>query len=135
MIDIRELRIGNLVQYNPLSVDKGTKIEPIKIRSVGVDPIMYDTYIELDTPFDIRFSEEDISPIPLTPEWLERLGFEKRLPHEGEDFTHWHYNGFEVWQHNEGFCHDFHFGGDVKYVHQLQNLFFALTGDELKPKE
>jgi hypothetical protein len=69
-------------------------------------------------------------PIPLTPEILEKAGFVyDKITHyknilmlaEGD-------NGFDVWVK--------HFGegnriNAVKHLHQLQNLYFALTGEEL----
>lgn len=116
-MDIRELRIGNLVRHN--AIDGCIYAWDYEdFRAIQIDAI----------------TKDDIVPIPITPEWLERFGFELRIPHEGEDYIHWAHNGFEIWQHNEGFCHDFLFGGDVNYVHQLQNLYYALTGTELPVK-
>ena len=75
-------------------------------------------------------------PIPLTEEWLERMGFEKD---DG------------IWEHKElmwsceisGDDDSFNFkrlGLDLPCigifsVHQLQNLYFALTGEELQTDE
>lgn len=72
--------------------------------------------------------------IPLSPEWLERLGFKKDSQGEyydprevlftvifdGDSVNH-------VW--DASFT-----GADIQYVHQVQNLFFALTGKELTLK-
>ena len=71
----------------------------------------------------------DLSPIPLTEEWLLKFGFEWKIQHQG------FYNGrFKIDEkYKEGYR--LYFGGekiDVKHVHQLQNLYFALTGEELK---
>ena len=118
MIDPKELRIGNVVERITVKAWSGTRKDIYTIR----------------TGMDI-FQCADLNPIPITPEWLERLGFELRLPHDEENFVHWNFNGFEIWQHGEGFCHDFHFGGDIKYVHQLQNLVYSLTGQELIIKQ
>jgi len=80
---------------------------------------------------------EFISPIPLTPEWLERLGFEKR--ESGVCYEWW--NGINEVTHDwlvsitemKDNGQFFYRNGKhtIKYVHQLQNLFFALTGEEL----
>lgn len=78
---------------------------------------------------------EDFKPVQLTDEWLERLGF------VGDSIlgtqTLYKNNGVEIWV----FRNDNTFLVDnikrksvyLKYVHQLQNLYFALTGQELKP--
>ena len=81
---------------------------------------------------------EDYEPIPLTEEWLERFGFSvrKSLGFEAYDLDDTYtiyYNttatpyGFEL-----SFGVDFEI--EIKHVHQLQNLYFALTGEELTIK-
>jgi len=69
-----------------------------------------------------------LEPIPLTEEWLLKFGFESN-PYEdryekGEIYVECNKTkGFtELWL--SGFPH-------IKHVHQLQNLYFALTGEEL----
>ena len=76
---------------------------------------------------------ELLKPIPLTIEWLMKFGF------------CWRQN-YDSWVHpkdnkeettidliiSKGFyvC-DMDHNPEIKYVHQLQNLYFALTGEEL----
>jgi hypothetical protein len=89
------------------------------------------------------------TPIPLTTNWLEKFGFEKNKDKrwmKGKSRYAIFY--FEYYATGENNCmwrieyHDTDYGrneykdcnqwGDViKYVHQLQNLYFALTGEEL----
>jgi hypothetical protein len=80
--------------------------------------------------------------IPLTEEWLEKLGFFDKYK---SVHTRWSKNGFSIQQasdeDDEGgsipvkqeFSYEFKY--DIKYVHQLQNLYFALTGEELVIKQ
>jgi hypothetical protein len=72
------------------------------------------------------------SPIPITEEWLLRLGFEKTMS--------WTFakeligNNILVYYLGEkGFSIGFKNYSDFKcdQVHQVQNLYFALTGEEL----
>ena len=70
-------------------------------------------------------------PIPLTKEWLELLGFKKHhfLGYSnGRLFIDMVGNptffAFEVNYHHKFVV--------IKFVHQLQNLYFAITGDELQ---
>ena len=62
-----------------------------------------------------------IEPIPLTEEWLLRFGLNRQI------------SVFEIFGDNKrGFHIDL--GGEwlfLKHVHQLQNLYFALTGTHL----
>jgi hypothetical protein len=75
------------------------------------------------------------APIPLTEEWLLKLGFEKM------EFNHsnsyhldlvfcgivYNYEGIiEMHLQEDEICLN-----HIKHVHQLQNLYFALTGEEL----
>lgn len=82
---------------------------------------------------------EETQPIPLTPEWLERFGFEYE---EGfaDDYTKepisLYNNPFlEGWTVETIFSELIKKNMlNIKYVHQLQNLYFALTGQELELK-
>ena len=81
------------------------------------------------------------APIPLTEEILLKAGFEKHrkgysLNVGGESFDYYIKDKFVIWDHkhrgyslesirSQGFIF-------YKYLHQLQNLFFALTGEEIK---
>lgn len=67
----------------------------------------------------------DITPIPLTPEILEKAGFVNK------DLGNLSYN----LAYGDGVCISISFNGTwicyLTYLHQLQNLYFALTGEEL----
>lgn len=89
-----------------------------------------------------QYSDDEIEPIPLTEEWLERFGFRKGHLFDTVLYlssTNWHissHNGIYQLNYKESpsepwipVCKD------MKYVHQLQNLYFALTGEELTLKE
>ena len=65
--------------------------------------------------------------MPLTEEELINLGF----IHAGNfhDCINYKLNGIDIWLYANN---EIAFGKwDLKYVHQLQNLYFALTGEEL----
>lgn len=82
---------------------------------------------------------KDFRPIPLTEEWLLKLGFVKKEDYDEElgalyELEWW--GGFykkedyfipKPYYFADAFCNDF----KLRYVHQLQNLYFALTGEEL----
>jgi hypothetical protein len=80
----------------------------------------------------------ECTPIPVTPEWLGRLGF--ITDGQGDD-NHprplWNHPKTK-YQYSDGSLvyngtsyDDWHDIGSVDYVHQLQNLFFFVTGEEL----
>jgi hypothetical protein len=102
-----ELRIGNLIYQD------GEVTEVLRLNSTMIN----------------SSSEDDCSGTPLTEEWLIKFGFEKgsvfmkneiKIGRDGDDFIHGLYS--------------VPYDGNmlkVAYVHQLQNLYFALTGTEL----
>lgn len=77
-------------------------------------------------------------PLPLTEEWLVKFGFVLKVTGDDVYEQEWHIDGqMLIWgpTSDNGYCHDFHTGGHIQSVHQLQNLYFALTGEELTIKD
>ena len=75
------------------------------------------------------------SPIPITAKWLERFGFRKHVngSYSIDDYLiTFDEDGFRL-EYGE-YCTQ---GSliDLNHVHQLQNLYYALTGTELELKE
>jgi len=105
-----ELRIGNTINY--LGKHVNCTAETIYAVSKIIQPsVMY-------------------LGIPLTEEWLLNIGFEKK----GNIYENW--TMFTVWVNPDvfdGFIADWADKAirEVKYVHELQNLYFSLTGEEL----
>jgi len=76
-------------------------------------------------------------PIPLTEEWLFKFGFETNYPKVKDKF--YSLNRFMINSFNFGNGFRLNTGGaieynSIKYVHHLQNLYFALTSLELEIK-
>lgn len=123
-----ELRLGNLIKTN--GVEK--PVEWVTIANVynnGVNIVSYE-------------------PIPLTEEWLVKFGFTKRRDTGMGACDQW--QGLDMWfiDNRDAFCvrgnptTGLSFPGwlnypnqAIKYVHQLQNAFHALTGQELSINE
>jgi hypothetical protein len=84
------------------------------------------------------------TPIPLTEEWLRKLGFEIVIEYP-DNYKRWS-NGIIGFDKAPGEqpCFGINFDSkdalnkykseQLKYVHQFQNLYFALTGEELVMK-
>jgi hypothetical protein len=72
-------------------------------------------------------------PIPLTPEWLERRGFKDGwLEFNGGCQLTVHKDGTAVVSGWDSATSGQSVEVPCEYLHQLQNLYFALTGEELK---
>jgi hypothetical protein len=131
-MDARELRIGNLLQIPDPTIKNLNNCENIfKVTSYNLSIISLDHYKEIIHIPNIHI--DYVYPIPLTEEWLIKFGFEKL----DLFYSHKKY-GYKVAKNMDGFyiwSNAFSFNPPLKYVHQLQNLYFALTGEELTIKE
>lgn len=117
MIDPRELRISNLVQVD------GRPFEVIGLARHYV-------YLQTQTPI------EEVDPVPITQEWLERFGFQKTENLHFDPVWQFKLYDFEIWCDGSEFLHDYCISGsEIKSIHALQNLFYCLTGQELTVKQ
>ena len=115
MIKANELRIGNLV-YPDMSSH-----EPITVCIKDFEDTSH------------------LKPIPLTEEWLLKFGFgiEHHLNYSQKEVNRNGIKNVNLAIIRESYKVDifYYHGGyetPMKYVHQLQNLYFALTNEELK---
>ncbi|HYH15344.1 MAG TPA: hypothetical protein VD794_08990 [Flavisolibacter sp.] len=85
--------------------------------------------------YDSGWEVELLNPIPLTPELLEKAGFEKKKGHFNNAITMHYYNmgAISLMLGPDGIYYFFTTTSNtpLPYLHQLQNLVFALTGKEL----
>lgn len=114
MISPKELRIGNIIKI------KDNEIIVASINEKGAAPKGIDIV-------DIRHFEG----IPITKEWLLKFGFvmycgsyKKENVKIFDDSPEFHYEG----------RYGMSVGRLFLYVHQLQNIYFCLTGEELEIK-
>lgn len=74
-------------------------------------------------------------PIPLSPDWLERFGFKINNERDPEScsFDYMHIGLFYIGEFNRSgwLLNAYDSMPPMQYIHQLQNLYFALTGNEL----
>ena len=117
MIAANELRIGNNVVWdNPILNIK----EQIQINCEDFELI---TNKNLGNKYH---------PIPLTPEILEKCGFDSDWSY---DIPKYQKNNFIMFWDGEtlsaSFGHMVDLSVYLKHLHQLQNLYYALTGEEL----
>lgn len=138
-MEAHELRIKNLVELNKetaeelnyLAFEQDSRfVEVVGIETMFIQ-VNYDGHIEVDLTC--------IKPIPLTEAWLLKFGFEKVdkkfykmhvlsygkiCAYKKEDQT------FEIeLSQKRGYA--LGFIPNCNKVHQLQNLFYSLTGKEL----
>jgi len=128
-MEANELRIGNYI-LKSLKSGNGRKIND----KIGVQDI-------------VRIYENtgsfNYESIPLTEEWLLKFGFKiiddnpKQKPQYKGDIIFkildFEFSNSDKSNNNNGFyCYEINNGDTIiNYVNQLQNLYFALTGEEL----
>ena len=124
-----ELRIGNLV-------DLGNRIA--KIIEIGH---LSCTVVDLEETQDTMEDYERIKPILIDVDWLkkfngrlEKKNYSLNMGYElfeyvvlGDEIV-LYYDKKNGWTLDGNVKRDTHF---IKHIHQLQNLYFALTGKEL----
>ena len=115
-----ELRIGNLVL---------SKNVPVQIEEISKENVRY-----CFGEFPIDY----IEPIILTEKWLFYFGFYMTSNQDfiGGLYTTKKQDGFYIDKETMCYCNIDYEGTiddviEIKYVHQLQNLYFALTEEEL----
>ncbi|MDM8174813.1 hypothetical protein QT327_10670 [Olivibacter sp. 47] len=117
MIHPQELRLGNLLNATKVS-------DTIQVKVKGIEKKTIRTAI-------FNISVENLHGIPLTEEWLIKLGFH-------EIFGVYAVYGREInLKLSDGYWEAYFKGkyvSVINHVHQLQNLFYALTGQELVTK-
>ena len=131
----QELRIGNWVKWVfPNRNNQPNKIKDCQVQSIG----------GLVGVLDSAYGYDQIEPIPLTEQWLIDFGFEaygSRGFVSKEAFSPGHPSQrFDIdWSKKTGTMCKSRYQEDndcftmrhIKHVHQLQNLYFALTGEDL----
>lgn len=123
-MEARELRIGNLVKIpRKKNGEYYDKIVSLNAISTGTFSINEDGK-------HLIAVEREIEPIPLTEEILLKAGFEKR---QDTMWTIYNKSWISLYKMMGGKYYEVEDTyTSLKYVHSLQNLYFALTGEELE---
>lgn len=118
-MEAKELRIGNYV-------NKDGNIERVCQGVIAYMAVHEDNH-----------NEERFKPIQLTEEWLLKFGFKHIIEHiyKLKNFTIHYFVNYPLIKINleNDEYKEVNVSIPIKiiYVHQLQNLYFALTGEEL----
>lgn len=106
----KELRIGNHIEQGVIFE---IKQNVVRVKYNGRTSLLV---------------HEEMKPIPLTEEILLKCGFDT------ESIPYHCINGNVVIYYSQGDFLCKYTGHEIKYLHQLQNLYYALTGTELTIK-
>jgi len=133
-MEASSLRIGNYV------LDRGGKT--LRIDHIDFYKVYMDMFVGLQSVHPLTEYYGNLQPIPLTEEILLKCGFERDAAgFLGSDQSDTAFRSkIYVSKHGVKFflwieCEDNYFsenGIEIESLHQLQNLYFALTGQELE---
>lgn len=159
MTQITELRIGNLLYNSDKKIISLSSIESQnpkykKFITSRLEYFDYNDKSELSKITGVVSSlVTDFEPIPLTEEWLLKMGFDKDISNDDEkrdtysiqvsNCTSLYFDCHKDWMrdnmdvewylsyewNNNHFKNEF--WNKPKSVHEVQNLYFCLTGQEL----
>ncbi len=150
-MEANELRIGNYICRQ--SEDDGEVVDTFEPEQIiGVGPAYYgEGYVAYFAVKEGQSHAENLrlfNPVKITPEWLIKLGFNITWSGQGDGTTlAIEGKAFNIHTHDASkgyvFAREYSRDGNTKwnhigypstrliYIHQLQNLYFALTGEEL----
>ena len=121
MIDVKELRIGNLVCF---------------IDETGASPDYIETTVDMMVIQHAIKQDDFFQGIPITEERLIEIGFVEVMSNDYYKF--FDFGEFRVFIHRSGDSVFIHWRGceidhliNNCFIHSIQNLFYALTGQEL----
>jgi len=130
MIKTNELRVGNFLLFeNEVQIVSSIHSDnTIRLRKTKNEEC-HGCY---------KVNNTSIKPIPLHIEWLIRLGVNEV---KSQEVLRINYVKYYKSDNTFDYCLCYYFDDDgyvdnvfkeIKYVHELQNLYFALTGSELQ---
>lgn len=115
----------------------------LKVAGIVEDPI-FGFGMQAIAEHGGEYTLEKCTPVPLTEDWLLRAGFvfiNDYTYSDGSKQDMWRLNKFAIVKGYQdrftlcrtppGYSGRWDFMNIVDYVHQLQNLYYALTGEEL----
>lgn len=138
MINAKELRVGNILMFDETDTVIVTEIYKKKVKFSGVPMARY-------SKIEATCGLSDLEPVPITESILLNCGFKKRNEGFYEVFHIETWNNirtvstvFKITLDDlDGPIGVFISGNHVVHLrslHQLQNLYFSLTGQELEIK-
>lgn len=148
----KELRIGNLVNvcYHDESI-KLTEVKNIHDKGINIYATSFgDIYAKAiynyeEPPMGMNYKPEPfLKPIPLDEEWLFNFGFE--LDNGFTTYKVKIFNGYFIialdgsWglykdEYSDRTGSSYNNKKKIKYAHELQNMYYTLTGEELTINE
>ena len=129
-----DLRVGNLVEIltanKKINLPTGQFGTIEEIREEKVKIRLRNESSDMVHVFNRKY--DTIKPIKLTHDWMLKLGFEEI---DNGRYKHWNFDFiFYFYVNGQLESDDLPMFIYYEYVNEIQNLYYALTGDEFKMK-
>lgn len=134
MIKMTDFRVGNWIADYEVDPNKTTYFQVEEIKKFNNKKLNNSLGVEYRNGSVWNGDDESLA-IKLTEEWLLKFGFTTFII-DVWDSPEAHKNNYHIVKHGEKWI----FRGlgasivEVKHIHQLQNLYFSVTGEELEVK-
>lgn len=140
---VKDLRIGNIVYGGWEDYEENSHFSICLVTGLSEDQYLGEGWNFMLENMETKGVENyfEMKPIPLTEEWLLKFGFDHNFKnHEQSFFSKKISEKFELtFRNNKLSLHLKGYGMietfDYSSVHQLQNLYFAICGEDLELKE
>jgi hypothetical protein len=143
MINAKDVRLGNLIIWNPKLLNPQVTLQPMIVEiavitqnQIGytpykleqrVEPFEDDLMVKMET---ITKSKEEFEPIVLTKEILEKIGFENvNGMYQLGGFDPKLVSRENLWS---AVLMPDSKGIEIRYLHQLQNLYYTILEEDLE---
>lgn len=111
------------------------KINELRNGNIAVCNVVIGSTAPIETRWNIGTPAEWMEPIQISEEWLVKMGFEKVFY---DDEGHYYCKDIPglhplCFLSSDDFASVslFDYEKEFKYVHEVQNIYFALTGEEI----
>ena len=132
MMDTRELRINNIVNAHINNSSRFITIVCIQKKYVAEEALKRTG--NPNYPYEYKWiPANNIEAIPLTKEILIKCGFIERQCNNGNNCSLFYNDALTLYPKTVDMNSFYleHYDIDIKFLHQLQNIYFDLTNEEL----
>jgi hypothetical protein len=143
MIEAKDLRLGNLLIWDPQLTNPQITLQPMLVEIVSitkdkigytpykleqrVEPFEDDRMVEMET---VLKAKEEFAPVELTTDIFEKSGFESTNgTYQLKGFGPQILKKGNIWF---AALENSSMGIEIMYLHQLQNLYFIIVKEELQ---
>lgn len=125
-MEIQELKLGNLIKISPRENEEGI----LFLTDIQQSSIIGEMLVPRQG-YHFRIKFDEILPLEISEEWLEKLGFSKTHDQDDVWVDSKNFVLFKFSDLESGFLENGRLAVVINSVSELQNMYFVLTGEKL----